>query len=340
MDTITLTLPESDFHVPISRDMITTYLNDTLLGSTLELDPTVENIDITSPDVTPSVLTFLSHLNVTDREFPIGLIPPQNELQRAYRYLGGHVLELFSSPQYQAIQHFGNNYLNPTYFPNLTSYEQYVNNAILSQWPALLRWVGSLFPPETTRDIDTNRLFMTQYSPEQYVLLIKYVLDRGVIPTYPIVVRAIYTGNMELIRRVLTTPGVDLSETYYYVLGLALEENNPDIIALVLARPEIKNFNMNDFAKHLDNDSRDVSEESWHQLFHEVGVTSAPTDELLRIAMEYELTNLIYVLLMDPRTNIGYNHDALVAFAAAHGTPRMKRLIVTHPKFNWATGDQ
>lgn len=109
MDHLILTLADgTSYHV--DRNRITAHFSDSILGSALQLDPTTNQIAISSSDVSPSVLKFLSQLNTSDEKLPP--LPSPEELQRAYRYLGGVTLAMLSHPHINDVQL---NIFNPRY---------------------------------------------------------------------------------------------------------------------------------------------------------------------------------------------------------------------------------
>lgn len=106
-------------------------------------------------------------------------------------------------------------------------YRYFVSLAILHDWPEVLQYVGSLVAPDRTRVADQEAFrylprFENQISPiniplvrSSEVALVRYFISRGAVPygTIPenniVLINAINQNHPELVRYLLTVPGID-----------------------------------------------------------------------------------------------------------------------------------
>lgn len=167
--------------ITIPRDAIQTLFPHSILASALQLDPTVENIDIPNADVTPKSLSAIKYM-AENKDFPtIKALP---EYAKAGNYLGIDSLALLSDPQFEANQRinaqYGPGITGNLLIPDRSKYRNILEHALVNRMPALRRYIFGLFPADDTQEEDEFGLVRASKLGD--IIALNDFLQRGVDP--------------------------------------------------------------------------------------------------------------------------------------------------------------
>lgn len=141
------------------RSRLVRLFPESLMARALDLDPSAPGFDITSPDVTPNILSLIETMVRTGR------IPPFNinldELYRAYRYFGIDILRVLADYHYEDfLTRFDINLLDitllndPLYYYNLLWY------SLRNNFTTLVEYIFDRTNPEPFRYMDERFLLV------------------------------------------------------------------------------------------------------------------------------------------------------------------------------------
>lgn len=270
-----LRLPEhNNYSVTVDSKRTLQLFGDTIIGSALQSDPTVDTLDFTQPVMTPEVLN--------DIVLALALSPTSSSselkaLGSAWNYLGGKLIPVLVSPLYTP------GILDIVNTDDITGqYQTLVGCAVKNNFLEWLEYVGSRVAPDrTTQRIDTRYLCQLGRFRKQYGKLIRYFVSRGAIPDTETITDAIKEGT-EHIKYFLTSAMADWASMASNIIN--------DMF--------FSSYRWNDRKETVATFTLLYQHPEWNRVLD-------PNDLLTKFQWHHqEILGILDVLVMDPRANI------------------------------------
>lgn len=297
------------FSVTIPRDAITLFPNS-LLASTIELDPNVEVIEIPSLDVTPNSLDALKYI-ITHQNLPYDT--PNEEFAKAGNYLGIDTLMLLADSM---LQRFRYQYpsINLVNF-DISNYGTVLTFAIANQSLYLTRYLFGLFSPEQTKSFDEIGLLTASKLGD--VTTVDQLIRRRVDPSVKnneAIQWAASKGHLAVVERLLQDPRVDPSSDENLGFREAVQRGHVEIVERLLKDPRVDPSALN------NTPIRDASSRGYlaivDKLLEDPRVNPSAEDNFaIRLAASYGHLAVVDRLLQDERVDPTARDNAAIRSA-------------------------
>lgn len=245
-----------DYSRTVDSNRLVQLFPESLFASTITVDPTVEVIEISNPEITPGVLDYIVTMVETGKT---PLISEGLDLTPAYRYLAIDVMEALADPN-------SNNFIQGRPDVNLLNLAQLDQSAYYTilyygltiPIPGLVTYLFKYTTPDRHRAEDEKALIVSIIKSSPFTLKL---LDHGINPTlgyltpdeYRNIVpsngqdvsmkmslsranQALYYatlfGQLEVVRRLILYPDVNIAFISEGIIN-ALETGHLDIVALL-----------------------------------------------------------------------------------------------------------
>lgn len=257
---VTLSLPGYRSE-PISKDRILDVFSDTVLGSALQLDPDVANIELTEPSLTPIQLDYFATLIQSQTLFA----PHSGDYSSLYRYFGGKLLQLVTDPRFRDLPKV--DLLDSKVLRD--NYQTLIEYAMRLEWPELptsneisliddgVFW-SELYGKLILTRPQFQRYFLGRLGPDFWYLRndIARVADPTTvkqlwsdwIPKHPhisdinsFIITLIQSEkkSVDLLKFILEDSNLPASVDWYQFLETAIDYGTPEQVHYLLTRSEI-----------------------------------------------------------------------------------------------------
>lgn len=344
MDTFTIQLNDGTIIEFLTEDWVQLF-PFSVITSILTQDPTTTTIHIQEPSVTLGILNFL-HQIIISKMLP-SLIPRQEPLASAGRYLGIDLLGVVGDPAYDRVMA-----VKPTF--NIfdwevmeqatqipSDYRDLISFAIQAHFPNLASLVFRRVPPSLTREIDLK--FLVDAVKQNDAPIVDLLLRRGVDPVlaekelpdktngmtgFKLLTYAITKGKSNVASALLQAPTIDFhSDVQGYIINLATKDQEWDLVADLLVRSDIS------LAVSGDEVMRNLIAEDQFVLLGAViqhpTITTAQIDQIFLEALSNNQPRVMAVLATAPKASLrlrntyrlyrailGQNPDGITALLA------------------------
>lgn len=344
MDTVILHSLPYQISVTVPREAILRIYPNSILAQALEREPTIDTIEIPSPDVTDIALVGLARILRTGKDQPFPTL--ENDYARASYYLNTDSLGMLGRPD------IVKTYLNPNSlgplgqstivktYPNITEvtdfmYSDLLNTSLNQKDPYLSWFAFQSRDPNTTRQLDSRMLISAIWAGN--IAMVAQLLKRGVDPT---IQQINADGYQE------------------YPLSIAVFNRNLSIVEMLLRQGADPTAFDNDALHHVQDgktldlllswnttESAPMGADSPHKWVPRVD-PSIDDDAMLRDAVAFRKLDLVEHLLQDPRVNpSARDNEALRQLLSGYQTASpldnssetlaaLVKLIVENPRFN------
>lgn len=333
------------YQVTVPREVFTTLFPESVITSTLILNPETDEIKIPNVVITPQILDLLREITTTQTVPPKTL--PNSELEDAYRYLNIPLFLAMSDPNWSLFR-----IVYPDIDPFHPDYEVTMDFALRNQSEKLAESVFLTHPPDEKQD----SMFFVVACYSGNVRVAQLLKQRGVDPStakiwqmyYDFIPEpsewdrsisqqtqdqgisyAIYHRYTELVRYLLTDPRVGKGNMYD-LLHLALIARATAIFAYLITDPRFnQQIGLQIFPELIDN-------AEFVRLLLTMVDPSPLGDKLLNSAINNNNLGTVTALLNDVR--IDPLPGIILAFSDLKYIDRpdydMVVLLVTHPRIN------
>lgn len=334
-----LRLPHhGNYEQAVDRDRLVQLFPESLFATTLELDPTIEMMEIQNPDVTPTTLNYLATVVSTGTLPPL---PPDVDSRILERYFLVRVFGPVGEQNYDFLIKGRNiNLLDVKTLQNPQVYYQLLMDGFALQMPALLDYLLAVVPQDTNPAAEQKALIgsiLTQNLP-----LFRQLLRRNVDPFTASVAsdefryitqvnqitgpafqffRSLYRhnpvgsslhyasgiGNQDMVTILLTNPHLHINQTLRVAtLTVALQNNHHDIARLLL--PEKFRFteSMNVTLNELARSDSDLLQQFYKNIDDDdFDLKNLPINTVISLAQEYVIVGNVSAVqtLLDQERN-------------------------------------
>lgn len=262
--TLTLVSLPHQYSVTVDRNTILSMFPQSLIGTTLELDPAVDQIDIPNPDVTPVALDAIEVL-IRTRALPltyrninsiapdlgtwlrtmntIKYVQPNPDFAKAAHYLGIDPLVLLSESEL-GLATFNRHYpvrdwLNYNELSDPSVYRGVIL-ALQNGFNQIVWYLLHVTDPVKTREIDQElvTVAVNRQRPDILELLRRRGTDFSANDNEAIRTAVTYP-NVDLVNLLLSDPRVDPSVDSNLPLKLAVDYGNLDVVKRLLQDPRV-----------------------------------------------------------------------------------------------------
>ena len=226
---ITIRLPRHDhYEAQFSKNWFQSIFPNSVISQALR-DPDAEEINLTDPSVTPSILDFLSA--IMDQGAIPKTIPDSKELLEADRYLNIDLFPVLADIHREYTDVFDVNIVDMKEVDK--HYAELLKNAIGCGYATLIQYVFNHTNPSEHSDVDQSLMLKAFYNPN----MTRLFLQREIDPTLEnnrILISAIKSDNGSVVRILLADSRIDPTYPDNRPLLRAIQGNSPSALEELL----------------------------------------------------------------------------------------------------------
>lgn len=340
----------------LSREMILSYLPESLLANALELDPTAMVIPLTNPIVTPDIMRLI------DNYFR-GIEPNKHHpnIVAANRYLNIPWLLYYAEPLYDKVQHPAPGQIWDTPANRkllgeaVKQNRPYMVNYLLSKgvnpsgkrqpvlWLAVTKGYADIVSllltnPDIAADTEMLNQALVEATSKGYLSVVQALLQIPTVNPNEAIRPAIRKGRVDIFRLLLEDPRVKLKiypEGYSEDLRDAAMLGQPEIVKMLMNYPGIDPGARENMAFIFSESAAPRRIETMQVLMQDPRVDPQARHNLVLIdasGMLASQQDMVRLLLSNPRVDPTYPNNAALAAAIKYQRHDVLPLLLADPR--------